>query len=108
MAKYLNNLLWTELRHKPDQELVIVIQNRDTECLEDMFQAHLLFNRRLDHRMQRVLHLLLGIEMSLDNLDEHVRQGAVIDPVQLLKVNPPIGLLQLHLSQQEVILQVLN
>ena len=51
MFKDIDDLLRTELRHKPDQESIILMQDRNTKDLENMFETHLLLYRCRYHSM---------------------------------------------------------
>lgn len=61
LLKHFHNLFSGELRHKLDQELGVVLKDRNTENLEDMFQLHLLLDWRLDHSMQWIKLLLFRV-----------------------------------------------
>lgn len=103
----IQDLFGLEGGDKVDQKGSVILQDGDSKSLKHMFQLEPLFHLCLNHNMQRVLFLLVRIQLSLHNLHEHLHQRTLVNPVQLTIVNPPVRLFQLYLPKQKVVLYVL-
>lgn len=74
VIEYIDDLARVEERHEVDQEVSVILKNRNAEHLENMLNLKFLLDNSLNHDMKWVLFLLFRVQVALDDLNEHLHQ----------------------------------
>lgn len=101
------DLVRLELGQEVHNEFFIVLQNYDPELLENVAEIHDLHFWRIDHGVEGVNFLDFGAQLILHDFSKDIDDAVVIDLLEISVVHALLLLLELHLPQQEIVLDVL-